>query len=71
MSVLEIQNNFKKYQKVINSDHTSRVNIINIVSNLIEKKQTEAQFPFMSLIDTVDNMKILDEWKRIGSKKLD
>ena len=71
VSVIEIQNNFKKYQKVINSDHTCRVNTLNIVSNLIEKKQIEAQFPFMSWMDTADNMKIIDEWKRIGSKKLD
>ena len=35
------------------------------VSNLIKNNQREALFPFMSWKDSLDNMKMIDEWKKL------
>ena len=67
-SFIEIQNKFKKYRKLINSDYSSRANTIKIVSNLIKENQREGQFPFMSWQDSLDNMKMIDEWKKLVIK---
>ena len=64
-SFIDIQNKHKNYRKIINSDYSCRVNIIKTISNLINDHQKEATFPFMSWKDSVYNMKMIDEWKKI------
>jgi len=67
-SFIEIHNKSKQYRKIIDSNYSSRVNIIKIISNLIRDNQREAKFPFMSWKDSLDNMKMIDEWKKLVIK---
>ena len=59
------KNKFKKYRKEIKSYCSPTAITIESVSNLIKNNQREAQFPFMSLKDSLDNMKMIDEWKKL------
>ena len=64
-SFIEVQNKFKKYRKEIKSYSSPTALTIETVSNLIKDNQREALFPFMSWKDSLDNMKMIDEWKKL------
>ena len=64
-SFIEVQNKFKKYREEIKSYYSPRAFIIETVSNLIKNNHREAQFPLMSWKDSLDNMKMIDEWKKL------
>ncbi len=63
-SYIEINNKNNKYKRTIESDYSIGVNTIKVISNLIKDNQREAQFPFMSWKDSLNNMKMIDEWKK-------
>ncbi len=64
-SFIEVQNKFKRYRKEIKSYRSPRELMTETVSNLIKNNQREALFPFMSWKDSLDNMKMIDEWKKL------
>ena len=67
-SFIEVQNEFKKYRKEIKSYCSPMAITIETVSNLIKNNQREALFPLMSWKDSLDNMKMIDEWKKLVIK---
>ena len=68
ISNIEVHNKSTSYTKEIRSAHSSRANIIKVVSDLIEKNLKEGLYPLMSWDDSINNMKIINQWKDILNK---
>jgi len=60
---LEIIKKTKKNEKVIVSKYSIYANSIKYVSDLIERKETNCEFPLMTFKDSMLNMQIINKWK--------
>ena len=61
--ILEVVTKSKKYEKEIISKYSIYANSIKYVSDLIERKETNCEFPLMTLKDSIINMQIINKWK--------
>jgi predicted dehydrogenase len=66
---LEVYKESSDYSKEIISRYTSRANVIRESANLIKKKLREENFPLMTWEESINNMKIIDNWKEILKQK--
>ena len=66
-TIIEISNKETKYKKEIISKYSTYANTIKNASNSIEKNNLECEYPNMSWQDSIENMKILTEWKSVKS----
>ena len=62
---LEVYNQSNNYNKEITSRYSSRANVISESASLIEKNIKEGNFPLMTWGESINNMKIIDDWKEI------
>ena len=60
---IEVINKTKKYEKEVVSKYSIYANSIKYVSDLIERKETNCEFPLMTLKDSIINMQIINKWK--------
>ena len=63
-SFVEIQTKNRSYKSFINSKFEIFENQINLVNNFILENKIEGDYPCMKWKNTLDNMYILNEWKK-------
>ena len=69
-SLVEIKTNKRYYKSFINSKKSIFANQIKTVCNLILDGKREGEFPSMTWKNSINNMRILEEWKKQLFKKL-
>jgi len=69
-SAVEITAKESTYKSFINSEFDIYANQINVVNKCILDGKKEADFPSMKWKDTINNMLIIDNWKKILMKNI-
>ena len=63
-NTIEINSKQRSYKSFINSEFDIYANQINNVNRCILDGKKEADFPSMKWKDTINNMLIIDKWKK-------